>query len=88
MKRRDFLSTALAVAAGLAARSTRAADGLVEVLLDEPIGTIAPELQGQFSEHIGEVIYNGVWVGRIPRFPTSLESAKRWWSACARFACR
>ena len=69
MKRRDFLSTALAVAAGLAARSTRAADGLVEVLLDEPIGTIAPELQGQFSEHIGEVIYNGVWVGEDSKIP-------------------
>ncbi len=70
MKRRDFLSTALAVAAsGLAARSTRAADGLVEVLLDEPIGMIAPELQGQFSEHIGEVIYNGVWVGENSKIP-------------------
>ena len=70
MKRREFLSTTLAVAAaGLAARSARASNGLVEVLLDEPIGTIAPELQGHFTEHIGEVVYNGIWVGENSKIP-------------------
>ena len=71
MKRREFLSTTLAVAAaaGLAPRSARASNGLVEVLLDEPIGTIAPELQGHFTEHIGEVVYNGIWVGENSRIP-------------------
>ena len=70
MKRREFLSTALGVAAaGLAPRSARASSGLVEVLLDEPIGTIAPELQGHFTEHIGEVIYNGIWVGENSKIP-------------------
>jgi alpha-N-arabinofuranosidase len=64
MKRREFLSTAAALAAaGWAPRSARAASGSVEVLMDEPIGTIAPELQGHFTEHIGAVVYNGIWVG-------------------------
>ncbi len=70
MKRREFISTALALgAAGWAARSARASSGSVEILLKEPIGTIAPELQGQFTEHIGEVVYNGIWVGENSRIP-------------------
>ena len=70
MKRREFLSATLAVAAaGLAPRSARASSGLVEVLLGEPIGTIAPELQGHFTEHIGEVVYNGIWVGESSKIP-------------------
>ncbi len=70
MKRREFLSTALAVAAaGLAPRSGRASYGLVEVLLDEPLGTIAPELHGHFTEHIGSVVYNGIWVGENSKIP-------------------
>src|SRR5262249_59393369 len=35
----------------------------VDVVLDEPIGTIRPALYGQFTEHIGGVIYDGIWVG-------------------------
>ena len=72
MKRRDFLSTALAVAAaGLAPRSARASSGFIEVMLDEPIGDIAPELHGHFTEHIGSVIYGGVWVGENSRMTVS-----------------
>src|SRR5580700_10156280 len=70
MKRREFLSTTLAAAAmGFAARTSRAADGLVEVLVNEPIGTIAPEIHGHFTEHIGGVIYDGIWVGEDSRIP-------------------
>ena len=36
----------------------------INVLLDEPIGTIRPAVYGQFAEHIGGVIYDGIWVGR------------------------
>ncbi len=39
------------------------ADGHIEILLDEPIGTIAPEVYGHFTELLGGVIYDGVWVG-------------------------
>ncbi len=35
----------------------------IEVLPGEPIGTISPEIQGHFTEHIGGVIYDGIWVG-------------------------
>lgn len=33
------------------------------VLLSEPIATIAPALHGQFTEHLGELVYPGLWVG-------------------------
>ena len=33
------------------------------VLLDEPIDVISPYLHGQFAEHLGELVYDGVWVG-------------------------
>ncbi|HEV7499929.1 MAG TPA: alpha-L-arabinofuranosidase C-terminal domain-containing protein [Vicinamibacteria bacterium] len=62
--RRQFLGTALAAgAASLLPRSARAADARVEVLLGEPIGLIAPEIYGHFVEHLGGVVYDGVWVG-------------------------
>ena len=35
----------------------------VTVLLNEPIGTIKPAIYSQFAEHIGGVIYDGIWVG-------------------------
>ena len=62
--RREFLSLALSAGAlGLAPRSARAADSRIEVLLGEPIGTIAPGLYGYLAEHLGGVIYDGIWVG-------------------------
>jgi alpha-L-arabinofuranosidase len=72
MQRREFLSSSLALAAaGVAPRSARATGdgGLVEILIDEPIGLIAPEFHGQFTEHIGGVIYDGVWVGEDSKIP-------------------
>jgi alpha-N-arabinofuranosidase len=56
-------------AAGLAPRSARGSSGLVEVLLGEPIGDIAPELHGHFAEHIGGVVYGGIWVGEDSKIP-------------------
>ena len=62
--RREFLATALAAgAASLLPRSACAADARIEVLLGEPIGRIAPEIYGHFVEHLGGVVYDGVWVG-------------------------
>jgi alpha-L-arabinofuranosidase len=57
-----------AVAVATAPRVMRARDGAapdlsITVLLDEPIATIRPALYGQFAEHIGGVIYDGIWVG-------------------------
>src|SRR3989440_10817753 len=68
--RRVFLGNLLAGGAVLlATRSTRAADARIEVLVNEPIGTIAPEIYGHFIEHLGGVVYDGVWVGEQSKIP-------------------
>ena len=41
----------------------------VEVLTNETIGTIKPALYGHFTEHIGGVIYDGIWVGPDSKIP-------------------
>jgi alpha-N-arabinofuranosidase len=70
MKRREFLSSSLALAAaGVAPRSAQAAGGSIEILMDEPIGRIAPEFHGQFTEHLGGCIYDGIWVGENSKIP-------------------
>ena len=62
--RREFLATTGAAAITLVApRRSYAADSRIEILPAEPIGTIAPELHGHFVEHLGGVVYDGVWVG-------------------------
>src|SRR5574340_69734 len=50
-------------ACALLPRSARAADSRIEVLLGESIGTIPSELYGHFVEHLGGVVYDGIWVG-------------------------
>ncbi len=73
LKRLALTSTTAAAAsapAGLAgAFRGKPADPSVTVLLDEPIGTIRPELYSQFAEHIGGVIYDGIWVGPDSKVP-------------------
>jgi alpha-N-arabinofuranosidase len=65
--RRKFVrNTSLALGAALLARkSTFAAsfDARIEVLLNEELGTISPNIYGHFAENLGAVIYDGVWVG-------------------------
>ena len=39
------------------------------MLLNESIGTIRPALYGQFAEHLGGVIYDGIWVGPDSKVP-------------------
>ena len=65
LTRRHFLATTAAAGAGvlLAPRSVRAADSRIDIRLDEPIGRIAPEIYGHFAEHLGGVVYDGIWVG-------------------------
>jgi alpha-N-arabinofuranosidase len=73
MERRQFLKSSAMMGAVLALSSRRvwakSADAQVEIFLDESKGTIAPEIYGQFTEHIGGVIYDGVWVGEQSRIP-------------------
>ena len=59
--RRDLLKI---LPAGLAAaRTARAATTSIAVFPDEPIGTVSPLVHGHFIEHLGGVIYDGIWVG-------------------------
>jgi alpha-N-arabinofuranosidase len=68
--RRQFIKTAAIAGAGLmAARSARAAEARIEVLLSERHGRISPDLYGHFTEHIGGVIYDGIWVGENSSVP-------------------
>lgn len=72
INRRNFLGSALA-AGTLALLAPRAgqvgADSKIEILLNEPIGTISPDLYSHFIEHLGGVIYDGVWVGEKSKVP-------------------
>jgi alpha-N-arabinofuranosidase len=73
--RRRFLGTAATGAAWLLSPSlvTRMAaqppESRVDILLNEPVGTIAPEIYGHFVEHLGGVVYDGIWVGENSRIP-------------------
>jgi alpha-N-arabinofuranosidase len=70
--RRTFIGAAVASAAALVApRPARAADARIDVLLDEPIGTINPDVYGHFTEHLGAVIYDGLWVGEGSKIPNT-----------------
>ena len=38
-------------------------------MLPEELGTIHPDIYGHFSEHIGGVFYDGLWVGEDSDVP-------------------
>jgi alpha-N-arabinofuranosidase len=71
--RRQFLkSGAAAGIAQLAAvpgMRAQAADARIDVLVEETAGVIAPEIYGHFVEHLGGVVYDGIWVGEDSRVP-------------------
>jgi alpha-N-arabinofuranosidase len=78
IRRREFLrDSALGAAALLLAKPTKfaravdssPADARIEILLDEALGTISPTIYGHFLEHLGGVIYDGVWVGQNSKIP-------------------
>jgi alpha-N-arabinofuranosidase len=67
MKRREFVrNSAMSVgAAFLASRAGFSAtqNARIEILLNETLGIISPDIYGHFTEHLGGVIYDGIWVG-------------------------
>ena len=67
--RREFLHAAAAGVACATALRPAANDGLIEVLVDEPIAAIAPEIYGHFVENLGGVVYDGIWVGEDSPIP-------------------
>jgi len=64
--RRHFLLSGLAL---VAPRTSFSANARIDILPDEPIGVISPHIYGHFTEHIGGVIYDGVWVGESSKIP-------------------
>jgi alpha-N-arabinofuranosidase len=73
--RRAFLKTSSLAASAIALRTTPLlaqathADARIEILPAEPIATISPEIYSHFIEHLGGVIYDGVWVGEKSKIP-------------------
>lgn len=73
--RRHFLRTATAASAGHAflrkfsIAASAATESRIEVLLDEPLGTISPNIYGHFAENLSGVIYDGIWVGEDSKVP-------------------
>jgi len=75
--RRQFIrdavlgSGALVLSRGLLARahSSTGSDSRIEVLLEEPLGTISPNVYGHFTEDVSGVIYDGIWVGPDSKIP-------------------
>ena len=76
MRRREFLkNSAMAGAAALALPSKKSGaqshDAQIEIVADEELGSISRDIYGQFTEHIGGVIYDGVWVGEDSKIPNT-----------------
>src|SRR5471032_2483640 len=74
MNRRAFLKTLAAATAASALRSRLVAAESVadtEIVLRPQLAgaTISPHIYGHFIEHLGGVIYDGVWVGRNSSIP-------------------
>jgi alpha-N-arabinofuranosidase len=73
--RRNFLQASGLIASAavlhtspLFSQSTQV-DAHIEIMPSEPIGTISPEIYSHFIEHLGGVIYDGVWVGENSKIP-------------------
>jgi alpha-N-arabinofuranosidase len=64
-----------ALAASCLFASAFAAQKPVEATLtiraDKPGAKLAPELQGQFMEHLGRNVYEGIWVGENSSIPNT-----------------
>jgi alpha-N-arabinofuranosidase len=74
MRRREFIRNAAATAGALLFRAapaafTQSTGAGIEVLLNEPLGTISPNIYGHFAENLSGVIYDGIWVGENSKVP-------------------
>jgi alpha-L-arabinofuranosidase len=71
MNRRRFLQAGSSLALTALASSHLAFGADAEIVLspDNPGEAISPHIYGHFIEHLGGVIYDGVWVGRNSAIP-------------------
>jgi alpha-L-arabinofuranosidase len=76
--RRQFLQTSLAGAGAVFAAKTTlplawtqstGTDSRIEILANEPLGTISPNIYGHFAENLSGVVYDGIWVGTNSKVP-------------------
>jgi alpha-N-arabinofuranosidase len=76
--RRQFLGTSLAgvgavfavkASLPLAWAQSSTPDARIEVLLNEPLGTVSPNIYGHFVENLSGVVYDGIWVGPNSKVP-------------------
>ena len=64
-------TTALATVALAAGGATAQTAVTATLRADQPGPVIAPEVYGQFAEHLGRGIYEGVWVGEDSKIPNT-----------------
>jgi alpha-N-arabinofuranosidase len=74
LSRRKFLQRSATAGAALLVTKrfslpATAADSRVEILLNESLGTISPNIYGHFAENLSGVIYDGIWVGEDSKIP-------------------
>jgi alpha-N-arabinofuranosidase len=78
MERRRFLRTSLAGAGGALASKfslplswaqSPTSDSRIEVLVNETLGSISPNIYGHFTENLSGVVYDGIWVGTNSKVP-------------------
>jgi alpha-N-arabinofuranosidase len=74
--RRGFIKSSSLAAAAVALRgsallsqTSSQVDAHIDINPAEPIATISPEIYSHFIEHLGGVIYDGVWVGEGSKIP-------------------
>ncbi|MBP8303304.1 MAG: alpha-N-arabinofuranosidase [Phycisphaerae bacterium] len=77
MRRRTFLRTAAAAGIGawIRSRPILAADAMspveIDLALDDLGPVVSPHLYGHFIEHLGGVVYDGIWVGLDSGIPNT-----------------
>ena len=65
-----FPSLVVAALASAAAADERI-DATITLRFDQAKTKIAPEIYGQFAEHLGHCIYGGIWVGEESAIPNT-----------------
>lgn len=79
MQRRTLLKTGAAtLAAGALPRPVLAADAEIVLSPETPGAEISPHIYGHFIEHLGGVIYDGIWVGPNSRI-ANLNGIRAWY---------
>jgi alpha-N-arabinofuranosidase len=76
MRRIASLMATAAVALATPATAQDTINGAIRA--DQPGPVLSRHIQGQFAEHLGRDIYDGIWVGPDSAIPTRAASAAMW----------